>query len=113
MNSLDKHHEKTDNTMLQIGEMKGGSTEKAALLNNPVISFVARLYHPSSGQPSPQRASWDTRVCQNMGLLAFQISTADMEIPEEDKLKPSTFLGQTVANAMAAPESLMDFLGRN
>lgn len=34
MDSLDKHHEKTDNTMLQMGEMMGGSTEEAALLNN-------------------------------------------------------------------------------
>lgn len=31
---MNKRHEKTDNTMLQMGEMKGGSAEEAALLNN-------------------------------------------------------------------------------
>lgn len=91
MNNLDKHLEKTDNAMLQMGEMMGGSTEESALLKNWRISFVAHLCQPSSGQAITTESILDTQACQNLGLLAFQISTAGRELPVERQIETQHF----------------------
>lgn len=84
MNRLDKHHEKTDNTPLQMGEMKGGSAEEAALLDNWVISFVAHLCHPSSGQAITTKS-----VLGHSGMPEY--GTAGRELPVERQIETQHF----------------------
>lgn len=73
INSLDKHHKKTDNIMLQMGGMKGWSTEEATLPNNQVICFLAHLCHPNSAQAVPPESIPGHSAMSEYGISGISV----------------------------------------
>lgn len=94
---------------LQMGEMKSGSTERSCtaqqlsnFLCGPSVSSQFWSSHDHKEHPGTfgYARIWDCWHFRS-ALLAWSSLW-------RDKLIPSTFLGQTVAKAMAAPGSLME-----